>query len=138
LLVYKGNSVEIITNICNEFNITEIHYQLENTDEEILVEKNLLKTLNPSILLKGIRGKTLIHINDIPFTINQLPELFTNFRKKVEAQSEVNELFTNSIINNKLDFENKSQIPTIDELGLPTVKISSKAAIQFKGGETEA
>jgi deoxyribodipyrimidine photo-lyase len=47
LLVKKGNSVEIITNICNEFNITEIHYQLENTDEEILVEKNLLKTLNP-------------------------------------------------------------------------------------------
>jgi deoxyribodipyrimidine photo-lyase len=138
LLIYKGNSVEIITNICKEFNITEIHYQQENTDEEIQVEKNLLKTLHPSIQLKGIWGKTLIHINDIPFSINQLPELFTNFRKKVEAQSEVNELFTNSIITNKLVIENKTQIPTIDELGLPIVNISHKAAIQFKGGETEA
>ncbi len=138
LLVYKGNSVDIITNICNEFNITEIHYQQENTDEEIQVEKNLLKALHPSIKSKSIWGKTLIHINDIPFAINQLPELFTNFRKRVEAQSEVNELFTNSIISNKFVFENKTQIPTIEELGLSTVNISNKAAIHFKGGETEA
>jgi len=137
LFVYKGNSVEIITNVCNEFNITEIHYQQENTQEEIQVEKNLLNALHPSIQLKSIWGKTLFHINDIPFSINRLPELFTNFRKKVEAQSEVNQLFYNNLIINKLVFENKTQIPTIGELGLPTVNVSSKAAIQFKGGETE-
>lgn len=138
LLIYNGNSVEVITNICNEFNITEIHYQQENTDEEIQVEKNLLKTLHPTIQLKGIWGKTLIHINDIPFTINQLPELFTNFRKKVEAQSEVNPLFYNKLITNKLIFENNTQIPNVVDLGLPFVTNCNKAAIQFKGGETEA
>lgn len=138
LLVYKGNSAQIISNVCNEFSITEIHYQQENNDEEIQVEKNLLNSLHPSILLKGIWGKTLFHLNDIPFSIEQLPELFTNFRKKVEAQSEVKPLFYNNLITHKLFFENKTQIPTVSDLGLPNATTSNKAAIQFKGGETEA
>lgn len=138
LLVYKGNSAQIISNVCNEFSITEIHYQQENTQEEIQVEKNLLNSLHPSILLKGIWGKTLFHLNDIPFSIEQLPELFTNFRKKVEAQSEVKPLFYNNLITHKLFFENKTQIPTVSDLGLPNATTSNKAAIQFKGGETEA
>jgi deoxyribodipyrimidine photo-lyase len=138
LLVFKGNSAQIISNVCKEFSIIEIYHQQENTDEEIQVEKILLKSLYPSVQLKGNWGKTLFHVNNIPFTINQLPEIFTNFRKKAEAHSEVNQLFSNSLVDNKLIFENNTQIPSIGELGLPEVTINTKAAIQFKGGETEA
>lgn len=138
LLVYIGNSAQIINQVCEEFNITEIHFQQENTFEETKVENELSKKLSPKVQLKSIWGKTLFHLQDIPFTIHQLPELFTNFRKKVETQSSVKPELYNKLITNKLKINNFTKIPCLNNLGLPTPAANNKAVLKFKGGETEA
>ena len=43
--------------------------------------------------LKSFWGHTLYHPDDLPFEIQKLPELFTNFRKDVENNSTVNPTF---------------------------------------------
>lgn len=138
LLVYFGHSAQIIAAVCNDFHITEIYFQQENTFEEINVEKNLAKKIGQSVQLKSSWGKTLFHINDIPFAIQQLPELFTHFRKKVETAGQIKPIFSKTNITNKLIFNNTTKIPTLSELGLPEPTLSNKAILPFKGGETEA
>jgi deoxyribodipyrimidine photo-lyase len=62
--------------------------------------------------------------------------VFSNFRKKVEKDSTIRKPFSkpDTIISPEIT---AVKLPTLKELGLAKLKIDSRAAIQFKGGETE-
>ena len=80
---------------------------------------------------------TLYHAEDLPFSIKDIPDVFSNFRKKTEKESLIRSAFEKpSQINSpELDV---LDLPSLEDLGLIFTPINTRAAIQFKGGETEA
>ena len=80
---------------------------------------------------------TLYHAEDLPFSIKDIPDVFSNFRKKTEKESLIRNAFEKpSQINSpELDV---LDLPSLEDLGLIFTPIDTRAAIHFKGGVTEA
>lgn len=94
LIVRKGIPEQIIPDIAKQYNVTEFYFSQEATEEEIKVEKRLIKALKQlHIQVKSCWQSTLYQPDDLPFSIENLPDLFTHFRKQIEKKSIVEECF---------------------------------------------
>ncbi|WP_179346476.1 DASH family cryptochrome [Winogradskyella ursingii] len=137
LLVYSEKPETIIPKVCSEFNINSIYLQKEWTKEEVDVENAVKSSCDESVEFHSHYNQFLFHPEDIDITFEKIPQVFTNFRKKVEKYSKVrNEVEiekqpeTNSI-------ENNTKIPTLKDLGFKDFETHPHSAFPFKGGETE-
>ena len=138
LLIKIGNPEDILPEICKKYKVDMVYHHREVASEETkissLVEDALWKL---RINLKHFIGHTLYHKEDLPFPIKDIPDIFTNFRKKIERESTIKICYqTPQKINIPKDFET-SELPTISNLGLTTIIEDSRATLRFKGGETE-
>ncbi|KAJ1032630.1 hypothetical protein NDA16_000653 [Ustilago loliicola] len=82
---------DVIYNLVNAFQAEGTHVdgvwmQKEMTYPEIDVENAIVEKLQGSgVPIQFVNGKTLIHPSDLPFDSSETPDVFTPFRKKVEA-----------------------------------------------------
>lgn len=106
----------------------------EEKQTEALVQAALWKL---GCELLTFSTSTLYHAEDLPFSIKDIPDVFTNFRKKIEHDAVVRGTFDKptAIASPQIA---PSNIPTIEALGLEKPKPEGRAAIWFKGGESEA
>jgi deoxyribodipyrimidine photo-lyase len=115
LLVAKGNVAEEIGKIVDEYKVVNVYAKKEITSEELTTQKEVEAVLkSKNCTLKTFYTNTLYEKIDLPFSIAQLPDIFTNFRKEVEKKASV-----------KAPFDS------------PKIIISAIMP-EFKGGETEA
>lgn len=134
LLVECGLPEAIIPQIVKKTGAKAVYVQKEVTseelNEEIKVEAELYKL---SVPLEYVWGLTLFHKDDIPFTVKDVPDVFTAFRKKVESECTVRSCvhYPKAVIS-PIDVIEKN-IPTLKDLGF---KEDTKNS--FKGGETHA
>ena len=137
LVVRRGLPEEVIPSLVKEIKITAIYFHGEVTSEEIVVEK-ALETALAEIKVPVYRffGKTLYLPDDLPFTIEQVPSLFTNFRKSVKKKTSVAPTFPTPKKLPKLPDLDLGEILTLSELGLEEAEFDSRAVLQFQGGET--
>lgn len=138
LIVGVGKPEEVLSSISKKYNAKSIYASKEITSEEVEVENKVEKKIN------SLGGKlnlfwqsTLYHLEDLSFPINSLPDVFTQFRKKVEKYSTIRDSFPTPVaihspIIPKLD------LPGLKSLGLSKPKISQKSTTHFKGGEANA
>lgn len=134
LIVEYGNPTEIVAQLAKEYGVKAVYAQKEITQEEIAIENALeLALWKHKIPLELIWGNTLFHIDDIPFTIKDLPDIFTSFRKKVESESNIRPLFDlqGKIISHPSIAEQKPF-----ELKKYGIKLADNK--YFRGGETNA
>lgn len=66
----------------------EVAYEEKNT--EALVEKELWKI---HCVLEVFSASTLYHAEDLSFSIKDIPDVFTSFRKKIEKESSIRPIF---------------------------------------------
>ncbi len=138
LIIVKGKPEEALLKIVNTHKATKIFAKAEVGYEEQQTEKmvtDVLATVNCS--LYTFSTSTLYDYNDLPFSINNLPDIFTNFRKLVEKGCSVRNTFSKPTQINSPAIP-VLQLQTLAELGLEEITIDTRAAIQFVGGETEA
>lgn len=137
LIVRVGNPVEELIKVAQQYNAKYLFTKKEVAYNEIKlfekVEQALWKINVESYVFST---STLYHANDLPFSIKDIPDLFTNFRKKVEKESEVREVFDAPKLIHSLELD-KFQLPSYANLGLMEPKTTDLTAIPFKGGETE-
>tara|TARA_R110002049_G_scaffold300047_1_gene490609 strand:+ start:2892 stop:4331 length:1440 start_codon:yes stop_codon:yes gene_type:complete len=135
LVIRFGNPAQEIEQLVKEYKVDEIFAYKEVTAEEKAVERELEQFV--SIKVNYSFGASLYHVNDLPFHFNDIPKVFTAFRKAVEKQSKVREQFPipttikspeNIIWGNALK---------LADLGLKNQPIDKRAVIDFKGGEDE-
>ncbi|MBF2057381.1 MAG: DASH family cryptochrome [Cyanobacterium sp. T60_A2020_053] len=139
LIIRKGKTEDIISEIAQQYHIDEVYFSEEATAEEIKIEKKLTRKLEQhNIKVKTFWQSTLYYPEDLPFTIDNLPDLFTNFRKQVEKKSEVYEPFKTPEKLPSLPNIDLGKIPTLKELGHDNFKVSELGVLKFIGGETEA
>ncbi|MCP9292401.1 DASH family cryptochrome [Gracilimonas sediminicola] len=136
LIFRMGKPEEILPRLMEEHSIDLAFTHKEITREEINVEEGIKNKIGDK--LSFVWGSTLFHINDIPFSKNEIPEVFTQFRKRTEKQSEVRkELKFRSDVKQVRDV-NSAPLPSLKDLGLEAIPRDDRGVIDFKGGEDEA
>jgi deoxyribodipyrimidine photo-lyase len=138
LIIVKGKPEEELLKIAKEYNATKIFAKTEIAPEELKTEKlvaTALEKINCS--LHTYSTSTLYDVHDLPFSINNLPDIFSNFRRQVEKETEIKYCFKKPLAITSPTIA-AMQLPTLSDLGLEQQTIDSRAAIKLIGGETEA
>ncbi len=136
LIIRTGFPEDILPQLAQEIQANEIYTSEEITQEEnevdSLVEERL-KTDGRKV--KFFWQSTLFHVDDLPMDIQNLPDVFTQFRNKAEKFSKVRSTFktpTNLIFKELIEVGQISNLSTNEGTDWkPTLPI-------FKGGENEA
>ena len=138
LLILKGKPEVEIPKIAAVYKAQKVYAKrevaFEEKQREKLVQAELFKL---RCELETFSTSTLYHAEDLLFSIKDIPDVFTNFRKKTEKESKIRGSFDKPLRMNSPEIP-ELKLPTLQDLGLVFCPIDSRAAIQFKGGETEA
>ena len=140
LIIRIGKPERILSDLAEDFECETIFTSKEIAQEETDVEIGLSKRLKPlNIDLELIWGATLYHVRDLPFKINHLPDVFTEFRKMTEKSAKVRATFAApkdlGLLPRSLEI---GMLPTLKDLGYnEEVTKDDRAVLDFKGGETE-
>lgn len=135
---FQESAPNVFQKLFSFFPFDTIISQQEWTSEEVEVAQKI-KLLFPAIKWESYYDQFLIEPADLPFSIENLPDVFTAYRKKVEQNWAVKEsasLPTTSFKTIELPFSN--EIPAVEALGYPTITTDERTAFPCKGGETEA
>lgn len=137
LLIVRGKPEYELYKVAQKYNAQklfakkEVAYEEKQTEER--VEKELWKL---KCEIETFSTSTLYHAQDLPFSIKDIPEVFTNFRKRIEKESSIREIFS-APLTIKSPTIPILQLPRLEQLGLIHSEIDSRAAIRINGGETE-
>jgi deoxyribodipyrimidine photo-lyase len=137
LIVVTGKPEYELLKLAQKFKAQKVFCKKEVSFEEkqtqLLVEKELWKA---KCELETYSTSTLYHAQDLPFALKDIPDIFTNFRKRIEKESSIREIFLkpNTIKSPTIE---EVCLPDLKQLGLDNVTTDNRAAINFIGGETE-
>jgi len=139
LIIDNRPPEEGIPDWVHRLNISKIFLQKEWTQEERLVENNLRASLDNEIEFYSHYDQFLFHPEDIPFEINNLPEVFTLFRKQCEKKSTVRKVLPEiALMPEENLLEYTFQAPSLAVLGLQQIEQHPNSAFPFKGGSEQA
>ncbi len=134
LVVKIGNTEDILLQMVSQYNITRIVSSKEVTQEETTMEYEIASRLKPlNVEMDLCWGATLFHVRDLPFQLKFLPDIFTDFRQKVENNVKIRPLFDTPTLIPTIDQFEFSTIPDMKTLGF-----EENSESLFKGGETAA
>ncbi len=140
LIIRTGDPAKILAQLAEEVGAEAIYASKEVTQEETDTESDLSKRLKPiNVDLELFWQSTLYHVRDLPFEISRLPDVFTQFRNRVEKYAEVRSLTpTPERVPFVADVE-AGTMPTLATFGFPPeLSPDIRAAVPFKGGEIVA
>ncbi len=133
LLFRRGIPEQVLPQLVNEYSCESIFATKEYTYDEINQENMVAQEAS----LELFHNSTLIHPDDLPFEIAQLPEVFTQFRKRVEKYSKVRTpLATPTSINSPEIIP--SEVPSLSDLGYQEPSVDQRGVMPFKGGALAA
>ncbi len=126
LLVFQGKPEDILGKLCVKYDVTEVYHHREVAHRETsiseLVETALWKE---KINLKHFIGHTLYHKEDLPIPIKDIPEAFTQFKKKVEKESFVRPVLPPIHHITTHPHLEETHLPTLETLGFDPQTINS-------------
>ena len=84
LYVFEGNTFEILASLAARYKDVDIYcQQIEAPEEKAEIQK--LKGLG--IVVREFWQSSMLDPEDLPFKLDQMPDVFTQFRKQVEASN---------------------------------------------------
>lgn len=130
----KSPETELPT-LAKKWDVSHIYLQKEWTSEEQKTLKEVQNNCISDVIFSEHFDQFLFHPNDIPFEIDQLPEVFTQFRKKCESKASVRSLVSDAHSMPKENLLSKSySIPSLNDLGLKNIPQDTRTAFPFTGG----
>lgn len=137
LFVHYGHPEVFLPDLVNTYRIKTVYSQYEWTDEEVKVTNALQQTC-PHIELQQLQDGFLFHPDDIPYgSAKEVPEIFTEFRKKCEKLSKIRPLVEPKPMPDSNYFETP-EIPSLESCGITPQQPDKRTAFPFKGGENKA
>ena len=135
LIIEIGIPEIIVARTAEMFKCKTIYAEDEYAWEELQVIKKLEENLGDSIALNLTWGKTLYHINDIPFTIDKIPLTSKAYRIPTSKQTEVRTPFLapSSVVS--VDGFASTQFPDFQVLGFSEEEMAGVTPY-VTGGET--
>jgi len=139
LIVLQGKPEEEVIHFAEKYEAQAIYFSEEVTSEERNVDKLLESSAwGKGIVTESFWQSTLYHMDDLPFPVNQLPEVFTQFRKSVEKMSELRAEYPSPIsitYPGKEVIFSSGEIPKLNKFGLEQPLPSFSSVLSFEGGE---
>jgi len=139
LFVYNDHPENKIPELLEAHNISHLYSQQEWTKEENEVTEGVNENIG-NVEHHVHYDQFLFHPDDIPFSsFTEIPQIFTQFRKKCEKESKVRTLqkeLKPLPAKNRLD--NTTVIPSLEDLGLETFTKDHRTAFPWIGGEDAA
>ena len=138
LFVYHRATASAFEDLMTRVPFTEVFTQKEWTSEEVAVQNKISEKL-PHVKFTETYDQFLWHPDDVPYdNWSQIPEVFTNFRKKCEYKVRIRPLFECPSMPASNLIETIDETPTYQALGLEKPKVHPNSAFPFRGGETAA
>ena len=138
LIIVCKEPEDIIPDLVTTYFIDSIYCQKEWTSEEWKVYDQLIAKLPNQTAIKETYDQFLFHPDDCPYSIDQIPQVFTNFRKACEKKASVRDLAPDLEAlptDNLLDTDFKT--PALEDLGFNAFENDPRSNFPFKGGEQE-
>ena len=129
----QGQAVEEIPRLMESFDADICYAQKEDAWEETEVERLLSSQVN----LVLTAGKGIWEDEDLPFALDDLPAVFSSFRRKVEKNMHIRSLLS-SPESMSCSWKSKTELPTLASLGFEECSTDERAVLDFKGGAKEA
>ncbi|XP_061166164.1 eIF-2-alpha kinase GCN2-like [Saccostrea echinata] len=140
LAVRRGKPEEELKKMIDtlgQSSVQAIVFHEEVTQEEVDVEKSIRKCCGVNI--QTFWGHTLYHKDDLPFSPTQTPDVYTQFRKRVEAQAPVRKCLGMPESFKPLpQGVEEGDIPTNKDLGVEDSPADPRSVVDFHGGESVA
>uniref|UniRef100_A0A7N0TB22 Cryptochrome DASH n=1 Tax=Kalanchoe fedtschenkoi TaxID=63787 RepID=A0A7N0TB22_KALFE len=156
LLIRNGKPEDVIPSLVEKFGAHTVYAHKETCSEELEVERLVAKRLQKvsvslqaaqqrnqkhgnSSKLQLIWGSTMYHIDDLPFDVSNLPDVYTQFRKSVESKSSIRGCLKmpKALGPPPPNVDDWGCVPSMDQLGHHEIEEVSKG-MRFVGGETAA
>ena len=115
LLILTGHPEELLPELMKKYNLDSLYAEQEYASEELRVVNSILDKLSPEYSCHFIWGKTLYHIDDIPYTIETIPMTSKAFRINTTKKAEVRETFEIPATIPTLELDNWGELPTYEE-----------------------
>lgn len=139
LLTYNKAPEVIIPKIVDKHNVSPIFCQKEWIYEELQCNIRVKEALSDTFVeWNEIYDQFLYHPEDCPFEKENIPDVFTNFRKKCEKYVAIRPLVTIQSLTADNLIEPDTMIPTLSDLGFEDFEIDRRTAFPFSGGESNA
>lgn len=145
LIVRVGDPARVLADLAEEIDADAVYASKEVTSEETDVESELSKRLKPlNIDIEFFWTSTLYHVRDLPFNMVKLPDVFTQFRQRVEKQAQVRALIPTPDRINLVGHIEAGALPTPDTFGFDAdtqavaAQPDRRAAVPFAGGQSVA
>lgn len=139
LLLLQGYPEEILPELVVKHDISEVYHHREVASEETAVSIKVEDALwKQKINLKHFIGHTLYNKEDLPFPIKDIPDVFTQFKKKTERDALVKPCFTMPATISFASVEDWGAVPEIGTLLQDATAAMLKVNTEFRGGEKEA
>lgn len=138
LVTYLEDPKVAFKNICTNFKIDAIYTQKEWTPEENKTNTLIKESIAETIRFAEDYDQFLYHPDTVSKKFENIPDVFTGFRKKLEKYVDILPENTISKLSSDNLIENKTEIPSLKALGFDAFKIHRNSAFPFLGGETEA
>ncbi|RDI58148.1 DASH family cryptochrome [Flavobacterium glaciei] len=138
LFVYHQKPEDLIPQIIAKNEISSVYLQEEWTSEEMEVLENVKSQVSDTVVFKATYNQFLFHPNAIPFAIEKIPNVFTQFRNQCEKSTKVKPEFKVQPLSKENFVTNETEIPSMETLGFTDFKTDSRTAFPFAGGEDEA
>jgi len=137
LLVAVGKPEDIIPPLARKIKAEAVFVEHEVTAEEHAVERRLEAALD--ISLQRYWGHSLLHPDDLPFAIDELPDVYTPFRRAVEKRTPIRAPYpTPATMPAFPDEVEPGPLPSLHDLGLTAPPADPRGVMTFHGGETAA
>ncbi len=142
LLIFQGKPEDHIGTLCAKYDITEVYHHREVSMRETSISESVEAVLwKQQINLKHFIGHTLYHKEDLPIPIKDIPDAFSQFKKKVEKESFVRPVLpavTQILTHPHLE---ETQLPSFLDLGFTAEEVQAMEQHSKQlllGGEEEA
>lgn len=138
LIFRVGEPAAILPALAQRVGATEIWAHWGCCAEERAQEQAVAAACAPvGLTLRGDWGGHLIHPEDLPFPVEDLPQIFTQFRKAVERRRAITVRppcpAPDRLASPPADLD-PGALPTLAELGLPAPIEDPRALMIFEGG----
>ncbi len=124
--------------LCLTHKADALFFQREFTSEETIEIQHLKSSIPEQIEVFEYYDQLLFEPENIPFKIHQTPQIFTDFRKKVEKYGKINEVLIPIKKDESNLIQQATKFYTLKDLGFEDFETLAYSAFPFKGGETAA
>lgn len=137
LLVIVGEPEHEIPKLVTQYQIEAIFAEQEYATEEINMIGKLVANLPQNFNFQWSWGKTLYHLDDIPFTIEQIPLTSKAFRINTTKNTEVRKTFAIPENISFINFNLSEDAPNLQQVGFSEEELKNQSPF-MEGGETKA